>query len=324
MTRSPAQADSQGRFTFTFSRPRYFLRVRRARSTRTISAATGDCSQAIRSPWPADGRGPPATPRRAASGIRCQDARSPEADRGARSDGEPARAADRRLPDRAVRRGRRHARHRVGRHGARAARTRPGIRLRRGLRLVGGGDHRGLAGQLGTGPAARLGRPGLRQDADPLVVAAARPPGRRRPRAGRGRVPDRQFPMDFASILASPVEYHPLGTDAETRRVDRPAPADRDPGRAAARAAGERLAALPGRSARGAARPALLRRRAWPSRSRSARRTPRARRTSWCSAPAARSPLGAPVPHRTARLPRARPARFGCWPEQRCATSRWR
>jgi predicted patatin/cPLA2 family phospholipase len=25
-----------------------------------------------------------------------------------------------------------------------------------------------------------------------------------------------QFPMDFASILASPVEYHPLGTDAET------------------------------------------------------------------------------------------------------------
>ncbi|HTR92620.1 MAG TPA: patatin family protein [Trebonia sp.] len=25
-----------------------------------------------------------------------------------------------------------------------------------------------------------------------------------------------EFPMDFASILASPVEYHPLGTDAET------------------------------------------------------------------------------------------------------------
>ncbi len=25
-----------------------------------------------------------------------------------------------------------------------------------------------------------------------------------------------EFPMDFASILASPIEYHPLGTDAET------------------------------------------------------------------------------------------------------------
>jgi hypothetical protein len=38
--------------------------------------------------------------------------------------------------------------------------------------------------------AARLGRAVLREGADPLVRAAARPPGRGHPRAGRGGVPD--------------------------------------------------------------------------------------------------------------------------------------
>ncbi len=97
-----------------------------------------------------------------------------------------------------------------------------------------------------------------------------------------------EFPMDFDSVLASPVEYHPLGTDAETRRVDRPAPADRRPGRAAAGAAGQRVAALPGGPAGRARAAAASTTPASRSRFRSAPRSPRARRTSWCCAPAAR------------------------------------
>ena len=96
-----------------------------------------------------------------------------------------------------------------------------------------------------------------------------------------------EFPMDFHSILASPIEFHPLATDAATGESTDLRPMISNP--AELRLAMRASAALPllagprcGSAAAGTTT------RAWRSRSRSAPRSRREPRTSWSSAPAAR------------------------------------
>ena len=68
------------------------------------------------------------------------------------------------------------------------------------------------------------------------------------------------FPMDFAAVLASPVELHPLATDAATGQSTDLRPVHRQPGRAAPGPASQRRPAPAGRPAGRVRRPPLLRR----------------------------------------------------------------
>src|SRR6185437_4142183 len=133
---------------------------------------------------------------------------------GARSRGEPAGGATRRVPGRAGHRGRRDARDDLSGHGAGTRRAWPGICVRRRLRCLGRGHHRRLAAQPAAG-AARLDRTRLRRA---FIRRSALLRGRPVAdiRALIEELYQTTFPMDFAAVLASPVEFHPLATDAAT------------------------------------------------------------------------------------------------------------
>ena len=111
------------------------------------------------------------------------------------------------------------------------------------------------------------------------------------------------FPMDFAAVLASPIEFHPLATDAATGQSDRPAPAGHHPRRAAPGPAGQRRPAAAGGPAGGVRRPPLLRRRRCPSPSPTAPPWPRAPRTCSSCAPAATRACQRRLAHRRPHAP---------------------
>ncbi|MFD0473590.1 patatin-like phospholipase family protein [Nonomuraea thailandensis] len=118
----------------------------------------------------------------------------------------------------------------------------------------------------------------------------------------------RDFPLDFASVLAAPIEFHPLATDVLTGEAVDLYPTltcERDLQLALrASAALRMLAARPWPSATGCCTT-----RAWPSRSRSARRCATAPATCSCCVPAAWST----GPPRVRRLPGGA-ARHRCRP----------
>ncbi len=97
-----------------------------------------------------------------------------------------------------------------------AARVRQDRPYRDGLRVALAIEGGGMRGVISAGMALELGaRPG------PGVGLRRRPTGPRRGAAVDVRALIEElyqttFPMDFASVLAHPVEYHPLATDAAT------------------------------------------------------------------------------------------------------------
>ena len=118
-----------------------------------------------------------------------------------------------------------------------------------------------------------------------------------------------EFPMDFDSISASPVEFHPLATDAATGESTDLRPMISNP--AELRLALRASAALPflaGPPVRPAA--AATTTRACPNRSHFAPRSPKAPRTSWSSGPAARSTS----PRRRLQPATMRESTAGLWP----------
>ena len=139
--------------------------------------------------------------------------------------------------------------------------------------------------------------------------------------AHRGGVPD-GVPDGLRLGAGQPRRVPPARHGRGHRRLDRPAPADRRSRRACGSrcARAPRCRSWPGRRCGCATGGSTTR--AWPSRSRSAPRSPRAPRTSWCSAPAWCS---AAVPHRERRRGRRRrgdaPAVNGDRGERACRRS---